>query len=89
MSGGYVPSLSMSANVHLHEGMVIESVVYAAQNRVTVALADGAHHRADVTLFAHRPELVRLRDALIAVLDELDAARAALAESLRADESAA
>jgi hypothetical protein len=89
VSAGYVPSLSVSASVHVRKGTVIESAVYAAQNRATVSLEDGVTHRADVTLFAHRPELVRLRDALIAVVDELDTARAALAESLRADGSAA
>jgi hypothetical protein len=89
VSGGYVPSLSMSASVHVRPGTVIESAVYAAQDRATVSLEDGRTYRAEVTLFAHRTELVRLRDALIAVVDELDAERAALAESLRADESAA
>jgi hypothetical protein len=79
----------MSVNVHVHEATVIESTVRAAENRATVVLDDREHYLAKAVLFGDRAQLVRLRDALIAVVDELDAARAALAESLRTDESAA
>jgi hypothetical protein len=85
VSGG----LSMSASVHVRPGAVIESAVFAAQDRATVSLEDGPTYRAEVTLYARRAELVRLRDALIAAVDELDAEKAALAETLRTEDSAA
>jgi hypothetical protein len=65
-------------SAHIAASTGIDSTVYPAQNRVTVSLEGSG--LTDVTLFADRPELVRLRDALSAVLTDLDEQRAALAE---------
>jgi hypothetical protein len=81
--------MSLSVNVHVRPGTVIESTVYAAEDRATVSLEAGPGYRAEVTLFAHRAELVRLRDALSAVADELDSTQPALGTTPHAETSAA
>jgi len=69
-------------SAHIGASTGIESRVYPGENRVTVSLEGSG--LTDVTLFADRAELVRLRDALSAVLTDLDEQRGALAEGSRA-----
>ena len=85
MSTAQRPSLGVAVLVHLYSSTEIDWRVKAAEDRATVSLAGAG--LADVTVFADRPELVRLRDTLDAVLVELDKQRAALDERER--ESAA
>jgi hypothetical protein len=73
--------VSVSVMAHVDADTVIRSRVHAAEDRVTVRLEGERGLGSDVTLFARRPELVRFRDALTAVLADLDDQCAALAES--------
>jgi hypothetical protein len=65
-------------SAHIAASTGIELTVYPGEDRVTVSLEGSG--LTDVTLFADRLELVRLRDALSAALTDLDAQRGALAE---------
>ena len=87
MSTGRPVPMVVSMSAHLRPETEIVTHTDAVKDRgwLSVDGPGGAY----VSLFAGRAELVRLRDALTAVLAELDAERAALAHSLRADESAA
>ena len=77
----------VSVMVHLRAETTIATRVDTASNCGSLSM-DGPV-AGYVTLFADRPELVRLRDTLTAMVTELDTERAALAQSLRADGSAA
>ena len=81
--------LSVAVDAHLYPDTAIDVRVYAMEDRATVRLTAGLGSGVDVTLFADRSELVRLRDTLTAMVTELDTERAALAQNLRADGSAA
>ncbi|MGE0300557.1 MAG: hypothetical protein AB7I38_19000 [Dehalococcoidia bacterium] len=76
---GFLPSSSVDVAVHVYETSTIGSTVHAAEHRATVRLGGSG---GQVTVFADRGELVRLRDALAEVVAELDAARARLAAEL-------
>lgn len=65
-------------SVHVDEATQIIGRVHPAEDRVTVDLRPAEEFVIDrVTLFAHQPDLVRLRDALTEVIAELADARAA------------
>ncbi|OZM83608.1 hypothetical protein CFP66_03665 [Pseudonocardia sp. MH-G8] len=81
--------LSVAVDAHLYPDTALDVRVYALEDRATVRLTGGLGSGVDVTLFADRAELVRLRDTLAAMVTELDTERAALALRLRANESAA
>jgi hypothetical protein len=81
--------MAVMAMAHLGPATAIKGRVHAAEDRVTVRLEDENGRGSDVTLFADRAELVRLRDALVALVVELDEERAVLAQALRVDEPAA
>ncbi|MQA15707.1 MAG: hypothetical protein GEV09_16550 [Pseudonocardiaceae bacterium] len=67
-------------SVHVDEDTRIIRRVHPAEDRVTVDLRSAEEFVSDrVTLFAHQPDLVRLRDALTEVIAELVDARAAWA----------
>jgi hypothetical protein len=70
--------MTVIVSAHISPATGIDSTVYPAENRVTVSLEGSG--LTDVTLFAYRPELVRLRDVLAALVAELDDKRAALDE---------
>ena len=67
--------LPVSVGIHVRELTQFEHHVYAEADRVTVTVA--GTNNADVTLYLPRAELGRLRDALSAIADELDAQRRA------------
>ena len=67
--------LSVSVGVHVRELTHVEHHVYPEADRVTVTVS--GTNNADVTLYLPRAELRRLRDALSAIADELDAQRRA------------
>ena len=69
--------MAMDAGAHVNEHTVIERRIYAGEDRVTVAFV--GVNSARLTLFLPHPELLRLRDALTAVIAEFDTARAGLA----------
>jgi threonine dehydrogenase-like Zn-dependent dehydrogenase len=85
---GVLPMV-VTVMAHLRPDTVIRSRVHAAEERVTVRLENEGIGGSDVTLFADRAELVRLHEALGALVAELDEQRAALARAVRAGESAA
>ena len=91
MTGPGAVTLPMAVTVmaHLGPAIAVRGRVHAAEDRVTVRLEDENGRGSDVTLFADRAELVRLRDALAALVIELDEEQAVLAQALRAGESAA
>lgn len=67
----FLPSSTVDVHVHVYETSTIASVVYAVEDRATVRL-DGSGGQ--VTVYAGRAELARLREALADVVTELDAA---------------
>lgn len=75
----FLPSSSVVVCVHVFESSTFATVIHAGEGRATVRL-DGSG--GDVTVFADRAELVRLRDVFADVVTELDAARARLAAEL-------
>jgi hypothetical protein len=70
--------MTVIVSAHINPTTAIESTVYPAESRATLSLEGSG--LTDVTLFAYRPELVRLRDVLAALVAELDEKRAALDE---------
>ncbi|GAA1187495.1 hypothetical protein [Pseudonocardia alaniniphila] len=70
--------MTVIVSAHVNPTTAIDYTVYPAENRATVSLEGSG--LTNVTLFAERPELVRLRDALAALVAELDEKRAALNE---------
>jgi hypothetical protein len=79
----------VGVDAHVYPGTGIEVRAYAVEDRATVRLTGGLGSGVDVTLYADRAELVRLHEALGALVAGMNEERAALAQSLRADESAA
>lgn len=75
MSGTGAPGLGLAVSAHMRPTTVIRSQVYGAERRAVLSLEGGGY--LDVALFGRRPELVRLRDVLDAVIAELDEQRAA------------
>lgn len=71
--------LTTNVGVHIDEATVIGYRVYVEDDRVTVEFQPAPEEcrGCRVTVFADRADLVRLRDALSGVLDELTAAREA------------
>ena len=79
--------LTVSAFAHLCPETRIEWRLTAVEDRASLTVeGPGPGY---VTLFADRAELVRLRDAVTALVAELESERAALAQSLSAAGSAA
>ena len=82
--------LPVTVGAHIQASTVISHQCYPGEGRATVAF-EGTNS-AIVTLFLPRAELARLRDALTAVIAELDtevdAERAALDESGVTDSAA-
>ena len=78
--------LAMEAGAHVNEHTVIERRIYADEDRVTVAFV--GVNSARLTLYLPHPELLRLRDALTAVITEFDTARAELADPGVSDSAA-
>jgi hypothetical protein len=87
VTGPVEQELALVVSAHLSAGTEIRSRVHPAENRAVVTL--GGHRITDVALFADRPDLERLRDALTAVLTDLDDQRATLARPAHAAEPAA
>lgn len=68
--------LHMIIGVHMDEATVLGHRIYPDQDRVTVELRppDDQYRSGRVIVFAHRAELIRLRDTLTGVITELSAA---------------
>jgi hypothetical protein len=87
VSAGRPTAMSMTASAHMRPETEILTRSDATTNRGWLGVdGPGGSY---MTVFAERADLVRLRDALTALVAEIDTERAAHAESRRADESAA
>lgn len=86
MRPDWLPSSTVHVGLHVYETTRVRHVLYPEEARATVDVAGSG---GQVTVFAERAELVRVRDALAAVVAELDAARAACGLDVDRAESAA
>lgn len=68
----HLPAVVMSTSVHLFSSTSFNSRLYPADRRATVRLGS---RDVDVTVYADRADLARLRDLLTEVVAQLDAAR--------------
>lgn len=82
----YLPSSSVAVMVHVYESSTFSTRLHPGEDRAVVAASGSG---GELTLFAHRTELARLRDVLAEVVAELDAAHACPAAELTAAETAA
>jgi hypothetical protein len=76
VSGGEAPSVSLTINVHVHPDTAITSRLLMIKDRgtpIVTLTGGGCGGQADVTVFAERPDLLRLREAVDRVLADLDA----------------
>ncbi|ODU02493.1 MAG: hypothetical protein ABS81_17395 [Pseudonocardia sp. SCN 72-86] len=67
----HLPAVVMSTSVHLFSSTRFTPRTYPADRRATVRLGS---RDVDVTLYADRADLARLRDLLAEVVAQLDAA---------------
>jgi len=68
----WLPTTHVEVGVHVYETTRYATHLYPEQDRATVRI-DGAD--AHVTVFGHHGDLVRLRDILTEVVDQLESAR--------------
>jgi hypothetical protein len=80
VSGGHRATLGLRAAVHVRSSTEIRTRILVVEGELqpVLFLADGGY--ADVSLFADRSDLLRLRDALNVLVSELDE-RSAVLES--------
>jgi hypothetical protein len=69
--------MGLGIHVHVHPDTAITSRLLMVEDRGTPMVkltGGGCGGRTDVTVFAERPDLLRLREAVDSVLADLDAA---------------